>query len=130
MRERSSGVRANWGDAYQTTDVRADEGFGLDRATDRLQRDGVSDRDLRVGSAEACAEEPGATTTTSCDPSFVNAMRMGGSVDGRLGQLLTRSRVDEANDVVTADREGSPVRAVRKAPPPESFSGSGSPICA
>ena len=66
----------------------------------------------------------------SCDPSFVKAMRCGGSDDGRLGQLLTRSRVDEANEVVAADRERSPVGAIRKAARPESFTGSGSPICA
>ena len=40
----------------------------------------------------------------------------GGSVDGRLGKLLTRSRVDEAKDVVAANRKRSPVRAIRKAP--------------
>ena len=68
----------------------------------------------------------------SCDPSFVKAMRVGDSVDDRLGQLLMRSRVDEANDVVAvaADRERSPVRVVRKARSRSPFSGSGSPICA
>ena len=40
---------------------------------DRLQRGGVSDRDLRVGVAEALCGQAGATRATSCDPSFVNA---------------------------------------------------------
>jgi hypothetical protein len=49
-------------------------------------------------------------------PVFCESRALGGSVDGRLGQLLTRSRVDETKLAVAADREGSPVRAVRKAP--------------
>ena len=64
--------------------------------------------------------QPGATRTTSCDPSFVKAKRMATPLDGRLGQLLMRSRVEEAKDVVAADRERSPVGAIRKAPQPES----------
>ena len=56
------------------TDVRADEGFRLDRATDRLQRGGVSDSDLSVNVAEVLAS-PGPTRTRSFDPSFVKATR-------------------------------------------------------
>src|SRR5829696_8019054 len=95
-------------------DVRADGGFRLDRKTDLFQRRGVSDSYLSGGSAKVgCLA--GREEDDKLRPVFRESHSRGDSVDGRLGQLLMRSRVDQANGVVSTDREGSPVRAIRNA---------------
>ena len=91
-------------------DVCTDEGLRLDRLTDRLQRGGVSDGDLRVGVAKAQGDED-----EELRPVLRERHARRASVDDRLGDLFVRSRVDESNHVLSADREGSPVGAVRNA---------------
>ena len=114
MRKRSSGVRANWGDAYQ------EPTYAPTKASGSIERPiGFSVAASRI---VICASAPprlvrgaGRDEDDELRPVLREGHARGDSADGRLGQLLTRSRVDEANDAVAADRERSPVGAIREA---------------
>ncbi len=114
MRERPSGVTANWGDAYQTPT------YAPTKASGSIERPiGFSVAASRI---VICASaSPRLVDAAGCDeddelrPVLREGHARGDSADGRLDQLLTRSRVDEANEVAAADRERSPVGAIRKA---------------
>ena len=116
MRKRSSGVTANCGDAYQTPTYAPTKASG---SIGRPIGSSVAASRIVIWASappRPCPKELGRDDDDELRPVFRESRAHGGSVDGRLGQLLTRSRVEEPNDVVAADREGSPVRAVRKAP--------------
>ena len=98
-------------------DVGADERFRLDRRTDLLQRGCVSDRDLRVGSAQGVSRA-GRDEDDELRAVLRESHAHAESVEGRPRQPLTRTRVDQAEVILATDRKYSPVGAVRKAPAP------------
>ena len=95
-------------------DVPADEGFRLDRAADRLQRRDVSDHDPCIDLTKASF---GRDEDDQLRPVPRESQSQGEPVDRRLGQLRTGSDIEETKQVVAPDRKGSPVGAIRQAPP-------------